>query len=126
MPYYQLEEAANGEVLLYDEDGQELARFVGREAFQQALRWAETQGLTLMTNVNPAELWDQNRYYLRRRPRFLRFFRQNALPQPSDPPNVRRIIIPENLDNLLREDDLPPYLEDDIVLAPEEDDPEDG
>jgi hypothetical protein len=93
MSHYYLEEDPQENILIHDAQGQEVARFWGEDALNQALLWADERGYPLWANVSPIDLLDNQRLYFRRRPRFLRLQRYRNLPKgrPQDPPNVKRI-----------------------------------
>lgn len=97
MSRYHLEEDAQHNILICDSHGQEVARFGGQDALAQALDWANERHYTLWANVSPIDLLDNQRLYFRRRPRFLHLHRYLYRPQnqPQDPPNIKRIYIPE-------------------------------
>jgi hypothetical protein len=118
--YYIEEDPIAGEFFVIDDEGQELQRFSGADALNQALKWAEQQGLQIHSTLGPDELADFHRLFFRRGLRRLRLFRMQQPTTSDDPPNVKRIVVPEYY-----EDD--PWgsheeQEESVELAPDDDD----
>lgn len=123
MRHHYLEEDSAGVLVLYDPSGQELERFWGQHALRNALAWAEGQGLELRSNRSPIDLWDNYRLYFRRRSR-LKFSRYYS-PVTADPPNVQRIVVPDDDEDDYFDFDESNWtyiLPEDVELAPDEDD----
>jgi|GEM_PF-4454301 len=122
MDTYIIEETPDGDLVIYDDNKQEMLRFVGEAAWTDLLQWAQEQGLDLTASTNPFEWLENQRFAFRRRTRFSRLyrFRMNNVEQ-SDPPNVKRIVIPD-----FDDDDDPfevgEYYDDNIELSPQNDD----
>jgi len=118
---YYLEEDGAGNIVIHGAGTETL--FNGEEALANALLWANQQGLSLYSNINPTDLIDQSGMYGIRRPRVLRLYRSRHAPQtPSDPPHVKRIIIPNFAAFLDELDEEPAFEPPDIELAPQGDD----
>lgn len=80
MSDYYLEEDAAGNILIVDKTGEELTRFWGKTAFEDAIRYAQENDLRLRANISPSDLFEPQQIY-RRRSRLLRFnYPQNELP----------------------------------------------
>lgn len=118
---YYLEEDGGGNVIIYSKFGEEIARFFGKDAMEQAFRYAQNQRLRLRANVSPSDLMENHQLY-RRRSRLLRFYNHSQPRISEDDANIKRIIIDENSysdDNSFRS---PDDFDENIELAPDEDD----
>lgn len=91
MPYHSLEEELDGSIVIYDRHKQEVARFEGRAALENALHWAKQGGLRLRIVLSWG-LWqsqhDWPRYYVPHS--FLLRLRVQEAAQAS---NIQHIVI---------------------------------
>jgi hypothetical protein len=127
--YFIEEDPHSGEIYIHDAQGDEIMRFAGDEALRAAVRWAQDQGFTLHSTLDPEEMTNRNRLLFRRSLRLFRA-RRGLLPTArQDAPNVRRIIVANDDDMDWDHDDLPTIYNDpaqeewqeSIDLAPKDD-----
>jgi hypothetical protein len=124
---YFLDEGEDGSLILYRQNGEELARFEGETALQKAIHWAHHHGLRLSSTINPAELADYYRYRLRRMPRFLRLHHFRRMNAPLDSANVKRIVVENEADFHFEDDpdEFEFFFQEDVYLAPKDADEDD-
>jgi hypothetical protein len=69
MKHHYIEEDLAGNILLCDPHGQELKRFGGSQALEEALAWAQTQNIEVRATPKPMDLGDRHPFHIRRRSR---------------------------------------------------------
>jgi hypothetical protein len=86
MERHFLEEDTAGNILIVDRHGQEVARFAGADALEQAVKWAAEKYLTLYSSISPTTLFDHQNLYFRRKQHYAQWNRVRGFPL-----SVRRI-----------------------------------